>query len=50
MTAAIAAMQGTLASLKPGSAAPLPPSVSFAELQTIVGFPKYWEQEKLYQT
>jgi 2-methylisocitrate lyase-like PEP mutase family enzyme len=50
MTAAIAAMQGTLKALRPGSGAPLPTAVSFAELQAIVGFPKYWEQEKLYQT
>jgi hypothetical protein len=26
-----------------------PPSISFVELQEIVGFPDYWERETRYQ-
>ena len=50
LTAAIAAMQSTLTALRPGSSVPLPPAVSFAELQKIVGFPAYWDRETRYQT
>jgi 2-methylisocitrate lyase-like PEP mutase family enzyme len=49
ITSAIAAMQGTLAAMHPGATTALPPAVSFAELQAIVGFPTYWEQETRYQ-
>jgi 2-methylisocitrate lyase-like PEP mutase family enzyme len=49
LSAAIAAMQATLEALRPGSAAPLPPSVSFSQLQSIVGFPAYWDRETRYQ-
>jgi len=49
LSAAIAAMQASLAALRPGSTAPQPPSVSFAELQRLVGFPDYWERETRYQ-
>ena len=42
-------MQATLAALKPGAAAQLPPSVSFTELQSIVGFPDYWKLEERYK-
>jgi len=49
LSAAIAAMQASLAALRPGSSAPQPPSVSFAELQRLVGFPDYWERETRYQ-
>jgi len=49
LTSAIAAMQATLAALRPGSTAPQPPSISFGELQGIVGFPGYWERETRYQ-
>ena len=49
LSSAIAAMQATLAALQPGSKAPAPPSVSFVDLQGIVGFPDYWDQETRYQ-
>jgi 2-methylisocitrate lyase-like PEP mutase family enzyme len=49
MSAAIAAMQATLAALRPGATTPLPPSVSFTDLQKLVGFPDYWERESRYQ-
>jgi 2-methylisocitrate lyase-like PEP mutase family enzyme len=49
LSAAVAAMQATLAALDPGSTTPQPPSVSFAELQGLVGFPDYWERETRYQ-
>ena len=50
LSSAIAAMQASLAALHPGTAAPPPPSVSFAELQRLVGFPDYWEREDRYRT
>src|SRR5581483_9430393 len=37
MSSSIAAMQATLAALKPGSTTPQPPAVSFTDLQGIVG-------------
>ena len=49
MSSAIAAMQATLASLRPESGKPLPPSVTFQELQQVVGFPDYWERETRYK-
>jgi 2-methylisocitrate lyase-like PEP mutase family enzyme len=49
MTSAIAAMQTTLAALRPESGKNLPPSISFAELQKVVGFSEYWIQETKYQ-
>jgi 2-methylisocitrate lyase-like PEP mutase family enzyme len=49
LTSAIAAMQTTLAALRPGSGKSLLPSISFAELQKVVGFPEYWTQETKYQ-
>ena len=49
LTSAIAAMQTTLAALRPESGNSLPPSISFAELQKVVGFPEYWTQETKYQ-
>jgi len=49
LSAAIAAMQSTLKALRPGSSEPACPSVSFAELQSIVGFPQYWERETKYR-
>ena len=45
LSSSIAAMQATLAAMRPGSTAPQPPSVGFSELQGIVGFPAYWDQE-----
>jgi 2-methylisocitrate lyase-like PEP mutase family enzyme len=51
MTSAIAAMQSTLAALrKPDAGTNLPPSISFFELQRVVGFPDYWERETRYKT
>jgi len=50
LSSAIAAMQATLTALQPGSKAPAPPSVSFVDLQGIVGFPDYWSRETRYQT
>ena len=49
LSSAISAMQATLAALRPGSTAPQPPSVSFSELQGIVGFPAYWDRETRYR-
>jgi 2-methylisocitrate lyase-like PEP mutase family enzyme len=48
LTSAIAAMQATLAALRPESGKS-PPSISFAELQKVVGFPEYWALETKYQ-
>ena len=48
LSSSIAAMQATLAAMRPGSTAPQPPSVGFTELQGIVGFPAYWDQETRY--
>jgi 2-methylisocitrate lyase-like PEP mutase family enzyme len=49
LSSAIAAMQATLKALRPGAGEPMPPSISFSELQGVVGFPAYWEQEVRYQ-
>jgi 2-methylisocitrate lyase-like PEP mutase family enzyme len=49
LSTAIAAMQATLAALRPESNLPQPPAISFAELQSIAGFPTYWERETKYQ-
>jgi 2-methylisocitrate lyase-like PEP mutase family enzyme len=49
LSSAIAAMQATLAALRPESNLPQPPAISFAELQSVVGFPSYWERETKYQ-
>jgi 2-methylisocitrate lyase-like PEP mutase family enzyme len=49
LSSAIAAMQATLAALRPESNLPQPPAISFAELQSVVGFPTYWERETKYQ-
>jgi 2-methylisocitrate lyase-like PEP mutase family enzyme len=49
LSPAVAAMQATLAALHPGATTPQPPSVSFADLQRVVGFPEYWSRETLYQ-
>jgi 2-methylisocitrate lyase-like PEP mutase family enzyme len=49
LTSAIAAMQTALVALRPESGTSLPPSISFAELQKVVGFPDYWTQEAKYQ-
>jgi len=49
LTAAISAMRTTLDALQPDAATALPPAVSFAQLQEIVGFPAYWERETRYK-
>lgn len=49
MTAAIAAMRTALTALRQDAGRQFPPSITFAELQQIVGFPDYWTQETLYQ-
>jgi 2-methylisocitrate lyase-like PEP mutase family enzyme len=49
MSAAIATMQAALAALRPESNKAFPPSVSFAELQHVVGFTDYWERETRYK-
>jgi len=49
LSAAIAAMRSTLDTLRPGSTEPACPSVSFTDLQGIVGFPQYWEGETKYK-
>jgi len=35
--------------LRPESKKVFPPSVLFAELQQVVGFPEYWERETRYK-
>jgi len=35
--------------MRPGAKTTPPPSISFVELQGIVGFPDYWERETRYQ-
>jgi len=49
LSSGVAAMQATLRALRPGSAAQVPPTISFADLQSVVGFPEYWEREMRYQ-
>jgi len=49
LSAAIAAMQEALEALRPGQAAPFPPMPSFESLQTIVGFPEYWDGEARFK-
>ena len=49
LSSAISAMQATLAALQPGSKAAPPPAISFADLQSVVGFPDYWSRETKYQ-
>lgn len=49
MSSAITAMQAALGALKPDGRSPLPPSISFTELQQLVGFPDYWQRETRYK-
>jgi 2-methylisocitrate lyase-like PEP mutase family enzyme len=49
MSSAVAAMQATLAALRPGAAEKQPPSISFVDLQRVVGFPDYWQRETQYK-
>jgi 2-methylisocitrate lyase-like PEP mutase family enzyme len=48
LSSAVAAMQASLATLRTGARAPDAVSVSFADLQRVVGFPDYWKREALY--
>ena len=49
LSSAVAAMQATLRALRPDSGQPVAPSISFLELQNVVGFPDYWQRETKYQ-
>jgi 2-methylisocitrate lyase-like PEP mutase family enzyme len=49
LSSAVAAMQAMLMALRPGSSQQPPPTISFADLQSVVGFPDYWERETRYQ-
>ncbi len=49
LSAAISAMQQTIAALAPGTTVPLPAMPSFSELQSVVGFPSYWEIEEKFK-
>jgi 2-methylisocitrate lyase-like PEP mutase family enzyme len=49
LSSAVAAMQATLKALRPGSAQRTGPSISFLELQNVVGYPDYWQRETKYQ-
>ncbi len=49
LSVSIAAMQSGLAALKPGASTKPPPSISFTELQAVVGFPDYWKLEERYK-
>ena len=49
LSSAVAAMQATLAALRPESNLPQPPAISFTDLQSVVGFPDYWSRETKYQ-
>src|SRR5262245_1224110 len=50
LSSSIAAMQATLQALRPGASVPFPPAISFTDLQSVVGFPAYWDGELRYQT
>jgi 2-methylisocitrate lyase-like PEP mutase family enzyme len=49
LSSAVAAMQATLAALRPDALAKQPPAISFTDLQKVVGFPEYWERETHYK-
>jgi len=49
LSSSISAQQAALKALQPGAGAPFPPAVSFTDLQSIVGFPAYWDGELRYQ-
>jgi 2-methylisocitrate lyase-like PEP mutase family enzyme len=49
MSSAVAAMQATLAAVHPDAAEKQPPSISFVDLQRVVGFPDYWQREMQYK-
>src|SRR5262244_655964 len=50
LSTSITAMQATLQALRPGASVPFPPAISFTDLQSVVGFPAYWDGELRYQT
>jgi 2-methylisocitrate lyase-like PEP mutase family enzyme len=49
VSSAVAAMQTTLAALKDNDNAVAAPTVAFKDLQTIAGFPDYWQREARYK-
>ena len=49
LSTSITAMQTTLEALRPGASVKMPPAVSFTDLQSVVGFPAYWDGELRYQ-
>jgi 2-methylisocitrate lyase-like PEP mutase family enzyme len=49
MSAAISAMQASLAALRPDANSAQPPAISFTDLQKVVGFPAYWDREERYR-
>lgn len=49
LSSVIAAMQNALAALGAEGAADNAPSIPFAELQRVVGFPDYWRREERYK-
>jgi 2-methylisocitrate lyase-like PEP mutase family enzyme len=50
LSAAIPAMRATLAALKEGDDFACPTTITFGDLQEVVGFPEYWRREVLYRT
>jgi len=48
LSTSITAMQRTLEALRPGASVPMPPAISFNDLQSVVGFPAYWDGELRY--
>jgi 2-methylisocitrate lyase-like PEP mutase family enzyme len=49
LSSAIAGMQTGLAALKNDDNATAPPTITFGELQKVVGFPDYWRRDALYR-
>ena len=45
----IAAMQSGLAALKDADNATAAPTITFGDLQKVVGFPDYWRRDALYR-
>lgn len=48
LAAAIKAMEQALVALKPSAPGAMPPTASFDEIQTVVGFPDYWAAERRF--
>jgi 2-methylisocitrate lyase-like PEP mutase family enzyme len=49
LSSSISAIQAALAALQPQSSSSLPPAISFTDLQSVVGFPDYWNREIRYR-